>query len=331
MKEKLTGLLAGIVGLVLLGGDVAAQDLSPKAEYNHVPQFQYGRGRVAHPRLQFNLDEAPKVEFPNVTLDSYDSRAEGKLVAPFRNQKSCGSCWDFSGIRIIAYARLKAGLNPFQLSEQYVLDCVPCGGCNGDDNTTVLKAAKGGGIPADADYQTYHAAEGRCQPVDPSKHIQIKDWVLVDGDNYDRPGDTQKIMNAIYATGAVGCAVAAGPSWNGYSAGVHRGNSSQIDHDVVLTGWQKDPTIPEGGWWWMDNSWSEQWGIGGRMKIAFKADMIGTEPVAVILDMPPPPPAPPVPVGGGESWTVLVVLGVLVVALVVGTVLLVRKYKVVAR
>jgi hypothetical protein len=316
--------IVGLLALLFLAAPAAAQEspLSPPAKYEHKAAFEYGRGRAVQPHLQAALDTAPSVTFADCKLAAYDSRSEPRMAAvAFRNQKSCGSCWDFSGIRTIAYARAKFGLMPFQLSEQYVLDCCRNGGCNGDDNTSVLKAAKIDGIPADTDYPAYHASEGHCATPKGEK-IKIKDWMLVDGNNYDRPGDTQKIKNAIFATGAVGSAVAAGGSWNGYSGGVHRGNSRQIDHDVVLTGWQDDPSIPEGGWWWMDNSWSAEWGIGGRMKIAYGADMIGTEPVCVILDAPPAP-VPPGPVVGGVHLlpVILVVLllgGIAVAAFFIG-------------
>lgn len=304
-------LLAG-VGTGLIGNAQPVSPLSPPERHN-AAAVKYPRGRVGHPMLAASLASAPKLDFPNVTLAAYDSRTAG-MTPPFRNQQQCGSCWDFSGIRTIAYARAKYNLNPFQLSEQYILDCVPSGGCNGDDNTTVLKAAKADGIPSDDNYTAYHGRAGRCSGAK-QPFVKIKDWVLVDGDNYDRPGATQKIKNAVYATGAVGCAVAASSSWDGYSGGVHQGHSRQIDHDVVITGWQDDPSIPGGGWWWMDNSWGESWGEGGRMKIAYGADMIGTEPVAVILDAPPPPPVPPAPPVGATTHWVLIVVGGVVVAL----------------
>ncbi len=317
MKRSILGLLA-----LLVAGSAFGQE---PAQYNHKPDGPYPRGRKAPtPMLQATmLANHPEQDFPKITLPAYDSRADGKLTPPFRNQANCGSCWDFSGIRTIAYARMKAGLNPFQLSEQYVLDCVQSGGCNGDDNTTVLKAAKQKGIPADSDYTPYHASEGRCSSDGKQLHT-IDDWVFVDGDaGYDRVGNTQKIKNAIYATGAVGCAVAATSTWDGYSGGVHRGHSRQIDHDVVLTGWVDDATLSEGGYWLMDNSWSEKWGIGGRMKIAYGADSIGTEPVAVVLAQPapPPPPTPPVPPTPGPCphfMGVHVGLWTLVIGLVVG-------------
>jgi C1A family cysteine protease len=316
--NRLFRLLLPVIALAAGAAAVTAQPastLSPVAKYEHKPTHEYGRGRVAHPHLALSLAATPKAEFPVVNLKAYDARADGKITPPFRNQRQCGSCWDFSGIRTIAYARSKFNLQPFQLSEQYILDCVQSGGCNGDDNTTVLKAAKAKGVPADTDYPSYQGSEGRCRSSDSTKLVTIKDYVLVDGEDYNRIGDTQKIKNAIHASGAVGCAVAAGPSWNGYSSGVHRGNSTRIDHDVVLTGWQDDPSIPEGGWWWMDNSWGEEWGIGGRMKIAYGADSIGTEPVAVIVDAPPPPPAPPL----AQNHRVLIlVVGSILVLVVVG-------------
>jgi len=65
---------------------------------------------------------------PRATPATYDLRKLGQAI-PSQDQKSCGSCWDFSGCEVgtNAICKASAGAIPFDgsffLSTQYVLDC----------------------------------------------------------------------------------------------------------------------------------------------------------------------------------------------------------------
>ena len=263
---------------------------------------KHARGRVAPPNerhlqeLSHYLHAARLAALPPATESSWDSWKLG-VIPPIKDQMQCGSCWDFSGTRVVETALIRAGLikadGSQALSEEYTLDCGKNGGCDGDDNTTVLKWAVATGLPFTSDYGPYTAGSGRtgsCHWKAAMPLNKIETWGYCDG-NGDGVTDVQDIKNCIKAYNGVGCAVAAGSSWDGYTSGVHTGDSTDVDHDVFLSGWQntgsKDTAylaadthkVTATGWWWMDNSWNASWGIGGRMQIAYGADSIGTSAV----------------------------------------------------
>jgi len=206
---------------------------------------------------------------------------------------SGNSCWDFSGTFVVETAYNHAGVGggaaTFQLSEEYTLSCGQNGGCNGDDNTTVLQWAKKTGLPLTKDYGPYQGSPGRCNFQQTMTLYKVDDWLFVGGDSSQSVTATDLIKAAIMKYGCVGCAVAAGGSWDGWSSDpnyVHTGNSRSIDHDVGLVGW--DDT-KGGGAWIMRNSWGPGWANQGYGWIAYGADSIGTEAVAAYINAQAPP------------------------------------------
>lgn len=260
------------------------------------------RGHVDSPfrehwRHQSHLRNAVRLDrLPTATQQSYDLWEQG-LVGPIKNQGQCGTCWDFSGIRTIESALIKAGIlkndGSGMLSEQFIIDCNNTGACNGDDNVTVLQIAKNKGVPLTSEYGAYQAGPHRCNLKSTEQMYLIDDWGFVDGTGQGVT-DTQKIKDAMQAYGVIGCAVAADgafESWgDGNPSSPFQGSGSrQIDHDVSLSGWVDTSTAvtlyvgadlvttKANGFWLMDNSWGTKWGMKGRMQIAYGANLIGTE------------------------------------------------------
>lgn len=269
------------------------------------PELKYATGRVAPTRemyasIQDRQSTLPRgvADFPEATEKVWDSREKG-WVGPIKNQGQCGSCWDFSGTGIVEIAFIKAGIlkKNQPLSEQYTLSCYGNGGCNGDDNTVVLKHAAQIGLPLTSDYGNYQARSGRsapCQFKNGTKLYQIDTWGLADGRaGYEKVGNTQKIKNAIKACGSVGVAICADGRLGNVKPGeVFRGNARQINHEVILVGWD-DTKSPGKTAWIMRNSWGEGWGDRGYCLIEEGANGVGTQPVyAVVAGAPGPDPEP---------------------------------------
>ena len=218
---------------------------------------------------------------------SWDSRALG-WVPPIKDQSQCGSCWDFSGTGVIEIALIKAGVlsadGSQALSEEYTLDCGRNGGCNGDDNVTVLEWAKATGLPLSSEYGPYRAQPGTCKFKSGMKLYRIDDWGFADGQG-NGVSDTTRIKQDIMAYGSAGCAVDAG--FDDPGTGVISGRGNNIDHDVILVGW--DDTKGRHGAWIMRNSWGTGWGDRGYAWIEYGSFSIGTEAVhAVVTSVKPP-------------------------------------------
>jgi C1A family cysteine protease len=283
--------------------------------FNPATGIPYAKGHVRHPnkdhlialsarrhgkRLQSMLIAAP-------TPAIWDSKVQG-WIGPIKDQGQCGSCWDFSGTRTCEVAYFKAGVFPTDgsklLSEQYTLSCGKNGGCNGDDNVSVLDWAKSTGLPLTSDYGPYKASAGSCAFKPSMTLYKIDDWGFADGNGGSGVTPTPAIKAAIMMYGGVGCAVAAGGStfWND-GQGVDHGSSSSIDHDVFLRGWDDSKgkvsaLVGPGNAgikassttaWLMDNSWGESWGVQGSAWMAEGADAIGTEAVWAVIHSSNPP------------------------------------------
>lgn len=284
----------------------------------------YAKGRIAPPnlahlrqlsslrnrhRFRALLAVPPPAQF--------DCRKLG-WVGPVKDQSNCGSCWNFSGTGVVEGAYNKAGIGGgptvFILSEQYTLDCGDNGGCNGDDNTTVLDWAKSHGLPLTTAYGPYEGGSQRCAYKSTEQLYKINDWGFADSNGGDGITSVADIKAAMMAYGPIGCAIAADDAFENLDPSkVFVGKSRSINHDVELVGW--DDTQALSGHttaWILRNSWGEEWGgtcgwdgcKGGYCWIADGANQVGTEAVfAVVNDpspapIPPPTPIPPSPIPG---------------------------------
>lgn len=308
----LTGLVLSVCfGLNLLA-PVEGQQLKlvpveskepPVAEKKDAPKKVYATGHKS--RVDFKIVKAYKVSFhgehlkrlPKATAADYDCRTLG-LVPPIVDQGQCGSCWDFSGTGVVTSSLIKAGYGKadgsFMGSEQYTLDCYQNGGCNGDDNTTVLDHAKSVGIPLTSQYGPYRGSPQRCGYVSSMTLYKIADWGFCTTSNEDGVANVQDIKNAMVQYGPIGCAIAADDAFMNSPAGqVFTGSGSrQINHDVILVGWHDDASIPGGGYWILRNSWGTSWCENGYIRIAYGANQVGTEAVwATATPVTPPTPA----------------------------------------
>jgi C1A family cysteine protease len=235
---------------------------------------------------------------PRVTPATWDSRTQG-WIGPIKDQAQCGSCWDFSGTGVCEVAYNKAGVGGgaslFILSEEYTLDCGQNGGCGGDDNTTVLAWAKATGLPLTAAYGAYTAGggtPGTCDFKSGMTLYQISDWGFADSNGGQGVTSVADIKAVIMAHGCVGAAIAADDAFEAWgdnspsmSSPFQGSGSTDIDHDIMLVGWQDDSTAA-GGSWILRNSWGSSWGVGGYMAIAYGANLVGTESVFAVLNAP---------------------------------------------
>jgi hypothetical protein len=267
------------------------------------PRSRRGRGHKPRPDLDALIRQKWEQHgkmlamLPKATPSVYDCIALG-IVGPIKDQAQCGSCWDFSGTGMVESAQFQAGVakadGSFQLSEQYTLDCYQNGGCNGDDNTTVLDHAKSVGLPTTASYGPYTQQAGQCLYTSQQLY-KIANWGFLGSQT--GVVDVQSIKNGMASYGPIGCAIAADDAFENNPPGtVFQGSgSTEIDHDIILVGWDDSK-----GAWKLRNSWGTSWCDAGYCWIAYGANLVGTEAVwcsatSVVPPGPPVPPTPPAP------------------------------------
>lgn len=271
---------------VTLGMQVRLDRLASEAEGYH---YQVGYS----PAMDHSLDElcglvepegwAEEASFRKLgslqTLpSSFDWRAVG--LPPVRNQGGCGSCWAFGTMGPLESQIMIQSGTVVDLSEQYLVSCNESGwDCGGgwwahdyhEWRMPTGETEAGAVLEADFPYQASNAA---CNS--PYDHAyQIDNWAYVPGNE----NDVDEIKQAIYQYGPVGAAVAVGPAFQGYSAGVFDNDESGygINHAIVLVGW--DDAYPwDGntyGVWILRNSWGSGWGEGGYMYITYGTSRVG--------------------------------------------------------
>lgn len=212
------------------------------------------------------------------------------------DQGNCGSCWlcaALGALESIIQIREDCPDLSLDLSEQYVLSCLPhAGSCNGgraysayryiQKNTSTGNYCNGI-IP---EFCFPYQANDTVDCSDKSNNwenflIPISDcgsWSS-DGD----PQDIEKIKTQILTFGPLVATMYAtyyphGKNnleewgWEHHKPTdyyPYPGPINGANHQVVIVGWKDDPSIGHGGYWIVKNSFSEEWGYDGFFNIEY--------------------------------------------------------------
>jgi C1A family cysteine protease len=251
---------------------------------------------------------ASVASFPAV----YDPRKDARFPL-VQDQGECGSCWIFGAIAAyeVNYTypkRFGPSLDP---SEQYLLRRLF------EDTNRQLSCR--GGWPSDvADYMTKDGTvtrteakyTGRDTDTLPShlkglkpKTFRVKDWGYLNPTAVGSVPQVNVIKEAIQKYGAVVCAVNATSSWQVYGGSVFKLNEGgQVNHAVAIVGWDEQYIEPATGsktpHWIVKNSWGDDWGENGYIRIKYGSNQIGFGALWIDSDAdinpnPNPTPIPP--------------------------------------
>ncbi|MCS7060936.1 MAG: C1 family peptidase [Anaerolineae bacterium] len=202
---------------------------------------------------------------------------------PIRNQGWCGSCWAFATVGAMESAVLIARptLNPTQVnfSEQFLVSCNRQGwGCNGGwwghhYHTNLRIAGEPMAGPVGETAFPYQATDAPCNG--PYLHRwQARAWNYVRPSNPFSVPSVDELKQAILQYGPVAVAVNVGSQFAGYTGGVfttnEAANADDVNHGVVLVGWNEDAQA-----WILRNSWGVNWGLNGYMLIRYGVSNVG--------------------------------------------------------
>ncbi|HHZ20789.1 MAG TPA: hypothetical protein GX391_09830 [Firmicutes bacterium] len=235
--------------------------------------------------LQSGLATAPEIKALKALPSRFDWREQGG-VTPVKNQGNCGSCWAFAATGVLECNIKIKDKTTVDLSEQYLVSCNSDGwGCNGGWWPHKYHVSPGAVLESCFPYQARDVAcKSSC-----AHPYKIDSWGYVGSANGVPSVDA--IKTAIYQYGPVAVAVAADSYFQSYTGGVfNRNSSSQVNHAVVLVGWDDSQQC-----WILRNSWGSGWGESGYMRIKYGVNQVGYGATYVVYkggSTPTPDPEP---------------------------------------
>ncbi|MGC9307637.1 MAG: C1 family peptidase [Thermoplasmatota archaeon] len=221
---------------------------------------------------------------------------DGDWTTAARDQGSCGSCWAFAALSALeGVINVREGIPELDpnLSEQYVLSCLPASGsCSGGSPYQayrwIMDTGDNGngcnGVIPEACF-AYQADDGvpctsKC-PGWENQLVPITDYGFWDSDG--GPADRERIKTQVMEEGPVVTYIEATEDFTTWGATHHGRNdvypyhsASGHNHCVSIVGWKDDSSIEHGGYWICKNSWGTAWGHQGFFNIEYGSLNIDT-------------------------------------------------------
>ncbi len=218
----------------------------------------------------------------------FDWRDHPNGLTPVENQGSCGSCWAFATAAVMQDVLRLTGKGSNDISEQALLSCANPSqwSCNGGWFAHDYHVSPGA-VPANS--FPYVGLDVACKQGLPRSWF-LQQWSYLPAESGDMPS-RENIKAAIFKYGPLAVGVAAGSTMSNYRGGVYCGPETQLNHAVVLVGWDDSEGV-----YIMKNSWGTGWGEkGGYMRIKYGCNGIGANANFVqtgVLPEPVPGPGP---------------------------------------
>ncbi|XP_075825522.1 testin-2-like isoform X3 [Microtus pennsylvanicus] len=199
---------------------------------------------------------------------SVDWRERG-FVTPVKNQGHCASSWAFSATGALEGQMFRKTGRLIPLSEQNLLDCMEFNvthGCSGGFMQHAFQYVKdSGGLATEKSYP-YKGLGQKCRYHAGVSAANVSDFVQV-------PGCEKALMKAVAKVGPISVAVdASHSSFRFYENGTYyepQCRRVHLNHAVLVVGYGSEGEESNGNSYWLvKNSWGEEWGMKGYMKMA---------------------------------------------------------------
>nr|XP_056700051.1 procathepsin L-like [Euleptes europaea] len=232
-------------------------------EFNQMLNGFYPPGPVEHHGGNPSLfRESASLENPK----EVDWRKKG-YVTPVKNQGHCGACWAFSATGALEGLLFNKTGKLVSLSEQNLIDCsgkLGNHGCHGGYITRAFEYVRENGGINSEDAYPYLEKEGfNCRYNPQERAANCTSQVEV------QRGSEAALEQAVATTGPVSVAVDAHSFFfHFYKSGIFSSIfcSNVVNHAMLAVGYG---TSQEDGkeYWILKNSWSENWGEQGYMRL----------------------------------------------------------------
>jgi hypothetical protein len=266
-------------------------------------RFFSRRAPMASKALRRAMAAGPLEDMGHLSLpEAFDWRNvdERAYIGPIRDQDACGSCYAFGagaaaeGTYNFVTSQFNDAASDF--SEAFIAFCLSdhytgFDGCDGSDyDYEELDGLVDFGI-ADEDVAPYAIDTTEC-PFDPYPGLtRFKSWHRIGC------GDIDAIKRAIVAFGVLDVAVYVTDAFQAYSSGVYEDQNTACDddpdgicyyastnHAVSLVGWDDNPPEGGGGCWILRNSWGDDWGENGYMRIRYDSAHVACEATYLVYE-----------------------------------------------
>lgn len=273
--------------------DVKASGYTFKVDQNRAMEYPIDQlcGYISPPAEEKAMAMAPhamgRLAAAELTLPKRWNWMDHNGVTPIKDQHPAGTCWAFATVgpfecNIIIHDGVEE-----DLSEQHIVSCNNEGfGCNTGGWTShkyhcVVPPGEPDqcGLSGASLESAYSYTCNDSSGTDPCDCAPPRVYLL---DSYAYIGDSvEEIKQALFTYGPISASVAVDPYFQAYTSGVfNRDYDSFTNHAITLVGW--DDTQGENGVWFLRNSWGDDWGEDGYMRIEYGCSRVGTDPGYVV-------------------------------------------------
>jgi hypothetical protein len=270
-------------------------DVSDKYDYADFYPVMYDPIRIENMDIDYDTSHIEIIDTPvEFCWNNYNNM---DLTTSAKNQRNCGSCWAFGAMGVIeSMVNIRENTDiDIDLSEQYLLSCVPAAGsCNGGTTPSpfsfIMNTTEEGnncnGVIFEHCLPYYADDDIPCSDKDPDwidYLVPISDWGEAWIGAYT-PETVSQIKSLVYDNGPVYALVLVDNSFRNFGAISHKStaylhyrtfNDLILNHAILIVGWKDDPSIGNGGYWICKNSWDTNWGYDGFFNIEYGSHLVG--------------------------------------------------------